>query len=71
MTNTTTTAYTVRLSQPIEDAAQRSEIAARIGPRLKLSPEMAEKALGKRGNILKPTLLEKAAKFAEKTARNR
>ncbi len=65
MTNTTTTAYTVRLSQPIEDAAQRSEIAARIGPRLKLSPEMAEKALGKRGNILKPTLLEKAAKFAE------
>jgi HAMP domain-containing protein len=65
MTNTTTTAYTVRLSQPIEDAVQRSEIAARIGPRLKLSPEMAEKALGKRGNILKPTLLEKAAKFAE------
>jgi HAMP domain-containing protein len=65
MTNTTTTAYTVRLSQPIEDAAQRQEIAGRIGPRLKLSPEMAEKALGKRGNILKPTLLEKAAKFAE------
>jgi HAMP domain-containing protein len=65
MTNTTTTAYTVRLSQPIEDAAQRHEIAGRIGPRLKLSPEMAEKALGKRGNILKPTLLEKAAKFAE------
>jgi HAMP domain-containing protein len=65
MTNTTATAYTVRLSQPIEDAAQRQEIAARIGPRLKLSPEMAEKALGKRGNILKPTLLEKAAKFAE------
>jgi HAMP domain-containing protein len=65
MTNTTATAYTVRLSQPIEDAAQRQEIAGRIGPRLKLSPEMAEKALGKRGNILKPTLLEKAAKFAE------
>jgi HAMP domain-containing protein len=65
MTNTTTTAYTVRLSQPIEDAVLRSEIAGRIGPRLKLSPEMAEKALGKRGNILKPTLLEKAAKFAE------
>jgi HAMP domain-containing protein len=65
MTNTTTTAYTVRLSQPIEDAVRRSEIAGRIGPRLKLSPEMAEKALGKRGNILKPTLLEKAAKFAE------
>jgi HAMP domain-containing protein len=65
MTNTSTTAYTVRLSQPIEDAAQRQEIAGRIGPRLKLSPEMAAKALGKRGNILKPTLLEKAAKFAE------
>jgi HAMP domain-containing protein len=65
MTNTTTTAYTVRLSQPIEDVAQRQEIAGRIGPRLKLTPEMAEKALGKRGNILKPTLLEKAAKFAE------
>jgi HAMP domain-containing protein len=65
MTNTTTTAYTVRLSQPIEDATQRQEIAGRIGPRLKLSPEMAEKALSKRGNILKPTLLEKAAKFAE------
>ena len=65
MTNTTATAYTVRLSQPIEDAVQRQEIAGRIGPRLKLSPEMAEKALGKRGNILKPTLLEKAAKFAE------
>jgi HAMP domain-containing protein len=65
MTNTTATAYTVRLSQPIEDLVQRQEIAVRIGPRLKLSPEMAEKALGKRGNILKPTLLEKAAKFAE------
>ena len=65
MTNTTATAYTVRLSQPIEDAVLRSDIAARIGPRLKLSLEMAEKALAKRGNILKPTLLEKAAKFAE------